>query len=129
LTKVGRTVHSRSSGYEDEIIWAAAWLAAATEEASDLAKAEALYASRSQNWPSWAFDWDDKLPAAQLLLLQLTEKDVYKNDVQAFCDDALAVPRSPGGQTFRGQWGSNRYAANFAFICLGVRITNRWKKD
>ena len=45
----------------------------------------------------------------------------YASDVEQFCDAALAVERSPGGQTFRAQWGSNRYAANFAFICLGVR--------
>ena len=32
----------------------------------------------------------------------------------------MAVQKSPGGQTFRAKWGSNRYAANFAFICLGV---------
>ena len=44
----------------------------------------------------------------------------YKTDVEAFCDAAMAVQKSPGGQTFRAKWGSNRYAANFAFICLGV---------
>jgi len=110
----------KSWGYEDELIWAAAWLYKATGDATYLAKAETLYATRQQQWTSWSFDWGDKLPGAQLLLYQLTGKNVYKKDVTAFCDSALAVKKSPGGQTYRAEWGSNRYAANFAFICLGA---------
>ena len=81
-----------------------------------------MYASRAQTWTSWAFDWSDKLPGAQLLLYQITGKDVYKNDVQAFCDYAMRIKKTPGGQTHLTQWGSNRHASNFAFICLGVRF-------
>ena len=51
----------------------------------------------------------------------------YKTDVEAFCDAAMAVQKSPGGQTFRAKWGSNRYAANFAFICLGVGGGLHWR--
>ena len=102
------------------MIWSAAWLYKATGKAEYLSKAEQMYASRSQTWTSWAFDWSDKLPGAQLLLFQITGKDVYKNDVQAFCDYAMGIKKTPGGQTHLSQWGSNRYASNFAFICLGV---------
>ena len=109
-----------SNSYEDELIWSAAWLYKATGKAEYLAKAEQMYASRAQTWTSWAFDWSDKLPGAQLLLYQITGKDVYKNDVQAFCDYAMGIKKTPGGQTHLSQWGSNRYASNFAFICLGV---------
>ena len=111
---------NRSSSYEDELIWSAAWLYKATGNAEYLTKAEDMYQSRSQTWTSWAFDWSDKLPGAQLLLYQMTGKDVYKNDVQAFCDYAMGIKKTPGGQTHLSQWGSNRYASNFAFICLGV---------
>ena len=110
----------RSSSYEDELIWAAAWLYKATEDSSYLTLAESKYSSRSPGVP-WAFDWDDKTAGAQLLLYQLTNKASYKADVEAFCDAADAIQKSPGGQTFRLQWGSNRYASNFAFICLAVR--------
>ena len=113
---------NRSSSYEDELIWSAAWLYKATGNAEYLTKAENMYQSRSQTWTSWAFDWSDKLPGAQLLLYQMTGKDVYKNDVQAFCDYAMGIKKTPGGQTHLSQWGSNRYASNFAFICLGVII-------
>merc|ERR1711923_642455 len=110
----------RSSSYEDELIWSAAWLYKATGNAEYLTKAENMYQSRSQTWTSWAFDWSDKLPGAQLLLYQMTGKDVYKNDVQAFCDYSMGIKKTPGGQTHLSQWGSNRYASNFAFICLGA---------
>jgi hypothetical protein len=56
------------------LIWAAAWLYKATGENSYLAKAESMYATRQQTWTSWSFDWADKLPGAQLLLLELTSK-------------------------------------------------------
>ena len=81
-----------------------------------MTKAENMYSSRVP----WAYSWDESLPGAQLLLYQLTGKDVYKNDVQNFCDYAMGIQKTSKGQTHLSQWGSNRYAANFAFICLGV---------
>ena len=65
---------ARSDRYEDELIWAAAWLYKATGESEYLTKAEEMYASREQTWVSWSFDWADKLPGAQLLLYELTGK-------------------------------------------------------
>ena len=81
-----------------------------------------MYASRGQTWTSWSFDWADKLPGAQLLLFELTGDQKYKTDVESFCDYALGITKSPKGQTHLAQWGSNRYASNFAFICLGVSL-------
>ena len=81
-----------------------------------------MYASKSQNW-MWSFDWSDKLPGAQLLLFELTGKQKYRTDVESFCDYAMGINQSPGGQTHLTEWGSNRHASNLAFICLGVNIT------
>ena len=106
------------------MIWAAAWLFKATGDDSYLTKAEDMYASKSQNW-MWSFDWSDKLPGAQLLLFELTGKQKYRTDVEAFCDYAMGLPQSPGGQTHLTAWGSNRHASNLAFICLGVSIEKR----
>ena len=117
---MGYVSYFSSDGYEDELIWAAAWLYKASGDASYLTKAEDMYSSRSQTWTSWSFDWTNKLPGAQLLLYQITGKNEYKTDLQDFCDYAMDIPKTNGGQTHLIQWGSNRYAANFAFICLGV---------
>ena len=87
-----------------------------------MTKAEDMYASKSQNW-MWSFDWSDKLPGAQLLLFELTGKQKYRTDVESFCDYAMGINQSPGGQTHLTEWGSNRHASNLAFICLGVNIT------
>ena len=87
-----------------------------------------MYASKSQNW-MWSFDWSDKLPGAQLLLFELTGQDKYKTDVEAFCDYAMGITQSPGGQTHLTEWGSNRHASNLAFICLGVNIDNKTNRD
>ena len=121
-------IYYSSNSYEDELIWAAAWLFRATGDASYLTKAEDMYASKSQNW-MWSFDWSDKLPGAQLLLFELTGKDKYKTDVEAFCDYAMGINQSPGGQTHLTEWGSNRHASNLAFICLGVNINNKINQD
>ena len=83
-----------------------------------------MYASRGQTWTSWSFDWADKMAGAQLLLFELTGDQKYKTDVEAFCDYAMGINKSPKGQTHLAQWESNRYASNFAFICLGVRIVS-----
>ena len=109
-----------SDSYEDELIWSAAWLYRATGKQEYLTKAEQYYASRTKNWTPWAFDWDDKMAGATLLLFQITGKSQYKTDVQSFCDYAMNIKKTPGGQTHLSRWGSNRYASNFAFICLAA---------
>ena len=69
-------IFTSSDRFEDELIWAAAWLYKATGELGYLTKAEEMYATRQQTWVSWSFDWADKLPGAQLLLYELTGKSM-----------------------------------------------------
>ena len=71
------------SGYEDELMWSAAWMALATGESSYADKAEDFYNQfdELQGLPS-EFSWDDKTAGGQLLLYQLTENSRYKNNVQ-----------------------------------------------
>ena len=55
----------RSSGYIDELAWAALWMYLATHESSYLDKAKAFY-SQLGNGPPWAFSWDDKKAGVQV---------------------------------------------------------------
>lgn len=62
----------RSSGYGDELVFAAAMLYKATGEANYLEDAEMNYDIFGFDYQtSWAFDWDDKLMGAKVLLLLL----------------------------------------------------------
>jgi len=111
------------SGYNDELVWAAAWLYRATGEASYLAKAESIYASSFANASlRWTHNWDDKAYGATVLLAQLTGKSVYKTAAErwlnywAVGDNGSKIATTPGGLAWLSQWGSLRYAANTALL-------------
>ena len=59
------TISFRSYDYRDEIVWAAAWLYRATNEASYLTTAESLYTQFGLQSNS-GFDWDDKASGIQV---------------------------------------------------------------
>ena len=70
---------------------------------------------------AWAFSWDDKKAGVQLLLAKLTGKKSYEAAIQSSLDSWLpggSVTYTPKGLAWRLQWGSNRYAANTAFLAL-----------
>jgi hypothetical protein len=107
----------KSSSYTDELAWGAAWLYRATGEAAFLTRARE-FASTSA--VAWAMDWDEKTVGYQLILT-ITGQTTYSAPVQTFLRNWFRggnVPYTPKGLAFRSQWGSNRYAANSAFIAL-----------
>ena len=109
------------SGFNDELVWGAAWLYRATKKAEYLNKAEQYYQQFGMNSVPQEFSWDDKKAGAQLLLAKETGKPSYQNDVKAFLDRWLpggGVSYTPKGLAWLRQWGPNRYAANTAFIAL-----------
>ena len=59
------TISFRSYDYRDEIVWAAAWLYRATNEASYLTTAESLYTQFGLQSNS-GFDWDNKASGIQV---------------------------------------------------------------
>lgn len=70
---------------------------------------------------AWAFSWDDKKAGVQLLLAQLTKKKSYETAIKSSLDSWLpggSVTYTPKGLAWRIKWGSNRYAANTAFLAL-----------
>ncbi|MFQ6547496.1 glycoside hydrolase family 9 protein [Aestuariibius sp. 2305UL40-4] len=109
------------SGYEDEIAWAATWLYEATGDEEYLAKAEEYY---QPSGTYWAMTWDDQSMATALKLAEFTGDQKYLDDLDQHFDHWLyVVDRLDGTDTNNGlawidEWGSNRYAANTAFLAL-----------
>ena len=114
-----------SSGYEDELVWAAIWLYNATGEPGYLITAETRYSEwllgqatdRTQTW-------DDKHYGAAILLARITKRDIYKREAEAFLDfwtgiaQESRITMTPGGLSWLDHWGSLRYAANTAFLAF-----------
>ena len=109
------------SGFNDELVWGAAWLYKATNEAVYLTKAEQYYQQFSMSGPAWAFSWDDKKAGVQLLLAEITGTDSYKQNIISSLAGWLpggGITYTPKGLAWRIQWGANRYSANTAFLAL-----------
>jgi len=106
-----------SSGYNDELAWGAAWLYRATGENQYITKA-LEFASTSD--VAWAYDWDSKTVGYQLLLVALGQSQ-FQAPVENFLRNWFpggTVQYTPRGLAWLIQWGSNRYAANAAFIAI-----------
>ena len=71
------------SGYNDELILAAIWVARATGDAADIAKAEELYQSLGGSKQENEYSWDNKFMALPILMYELTNDDQYKTTAKA----------------------------------------------
>ncbi len=113
--------YASHSGYDGELAWAATWLYEATGEAVYLQKAESYYSADNIYW---AMSWDDQSMGTALQLAKATGDQRYFDDLDAHFDHwEYSVARTPGTDTNEGlawldQWGSNRYAANTAFLAM-----------
>ncbi len=113
------------SGYEDELVWAAAWLYRATGEAAFLTKAESIFSQSLANRSMrWTHNWDDKTYGATVLLAQLTGKSSYRSSAEKWLnywsvgESGSRITYTAGGLAWLDQWGSLRYAANTALLAL-----------
>jgi len=107
------------SGYNDELVWGAAWLYKATGDVAYFNKAKQYYTQFGLEGKIGVFSWDDKTVGVHALMAEFTGESKYTNSLKKFCDHAVSgQTRSPGGMLHYMQWGSLRYAANAAFICL-----------
>jgi len=109
------------SGYNDEIIFAAAWIARAAKAANQPTAARDLEAANAlvDQFPisdGQEFSWDDKSAGANLLMYQLTGSDRFRSQFENFKNTIRAKPTTPGGMVFISKWGSARHAANVAFL-------------
>jgi hypothetical protein len=120
-----RAYYNSFSGYQDELAWAAAWLAKATGDPAYLAKAQQIFrdALAGQSWQGTQ-SWDDKKYGTAILLAQLTGKPEYAGIVNRWLGfwtgggSGNHIQTTPGGLAWLDQWGSLRYAANTAFLAL-----------
>ena len=117
------------SGFNDELVWGAAWLAKATGDNSYLEKAEAYYEEFGLNDPV-EMSWDDKTAGVFLILYELTGNQRYEEKAAKFVDYFLNLERTAKGLVWSSssQWGSLRYAANYAHFAvqaarLGIKKT------
>ncbi|RKP25141.1 beta-1,4-endoglucanase 1 [Syncephalis pseudoplumigaleata] len=113
-----------SSGYDDELAWAALWLYRATKKPGYLRESEAHFARalrKSGDLSGSFLSWDDKAPAVAMLLARHTGKRRYLQLAQRYTQWAERVaPRTPGGLIWvkgGSEWGSTSVAMSTAFLC------------
>lgn len=125
-----------STGYGDELLWAASWLYHATGEKTYFEYVTGKNGDDFANWgsPTW-FSWDNKLAGAQVLLSRVSffgPKDVSNSNVlQKYKDSAEAVmcgllPKSPtttksrtkSGLVYISEWNSLQHPMASAFLAV-----------
>ncbi|XP_057794804.1 endoglucanase 2-like [Salvia miltiorrhiza] len=124
-----------STGYGDELLWAAAWLYHATAEQPYMDFLTGKNADEFGDWgnPTW-FSWDNKLPGAQVLISRISfvggkGKDV--SIIQKYRDSAEAVmcgllPESPSATSSRtdsgliwvSEWNALQHPVASAFLAV-----------
>eukprot|EP01135_Chromosphaera_perkinsii_P004269 Nk52_evm21s273 gene=Nk52_evmTU21s273 len=127
-----KSFYNSWSGYGDELGWASFWLYKATGERKYLEYAEDNFLLFEHKWDGWAFSWDNKRIALQLLLAREVRRPYYINAFESSMNRWLPmewkdadktkrtedVTYTPKGLAWRDEWGTNRYAANMAFLAL-----------
>ena len=103
------------SGYNDELLWSAAWLYKATGDSYYLSKVDEFFQSKDVA----ELSWDEKTAGATILPAQLTGQHTFVTKAAAFCDKmADQQQKTPKGMVWIQQWGPLRHASNVAFACL-----------
>ena len=121
--------NSRFGNPNDEMAWAAAWLARATGEAAFMTRARALYATMCKESGTstpcftWSQSWNDKHFGVYIMMAQATGEQAFHTDAQRWLDywtvGAGRTSRTtPGGLMFVDGFGPIRYATNAAFLAL-----------
>ena len=117
-----------TSGFYDELSWAATWLYMATNDQSYLDKAESYvpkWGVEQQTTTisyAWGQCWDDVHYGTQLLLAKLTNKEIYKESTERNLDywttgyNGRRITYTPKGLAWLSSWGSLRYATTTAFL-------------
>ncbi|KAJ4978211.1 hypothetical protein NE237_008991 [Protea cynaroides] len=119
-----------SSGYQDELLWAAAWLHQATGDQTYL---DYLGSSGNSGGSRSMFSWDDKFLGVQVLVSKLVlEKKAedsgvwvqYKSEAEQFICSCVQkgsnnVKMTPGGSLWWQPWNNLQYTTS-ALLALSV---------
>eukprot|EP01135_Chromosphaera_perkinsii_P009022 Nk52_evm40s1569 gene=Nk52_evmTU40s1569 len=110
-----------SSSYYDEMGWAAMWLFRATKESNYLKDFEYYYSKYSLS-KSAIFGWDNKHMGLQVLAAGVTGESAYFSQAQQNIDNVAKYQcaLTPLGLLWCDEWGSNRWAANMAFLNMAL---------
>ncbi|XP_065847365.1 endoglucanase 10 [Euphorbia lathyris] len=122
-----------STGYGDELLWAASWLYHATEDKTYLQFVTGQNGKSFADWgsPTW-FSWDNKLAGTQVLLSRLTffgEKDTTNSGLRSYRKTAAAVmcglfedsptattSRTDSGLIWVSEWNALQHPVASAFL-------------
>uniref|UniRef100_A0A0R0EDN2 cellulase n=1 Tax=Glycine max TaxID=3847 RepID=A0A0R0EDN2_SOYBN len=118
-----------STGFHDELAWAAVWLFKATQDGTFLTAAMALFNESQTDGNSeccgyGTFSWDTKSPGVALLMAEIMPNELlYSEAIQKFCNWYIpplrSVPHTANGLAFPYKgWGALRYASNAAAMTL-----------
>ncbi|PVH39514.1 hypothetical protein PAHAL_5G524000 [Panicum hallii] len=132
---VARNYYASSSGYGDELLWAAAWLYQASGDRRYLNyltnNADALGGT---GWSINQFGWDVKYPGVQVLAAMVllrgkagggAHADVlrrYKQKADLFACSCLGragannVRRTPGGMIYHQSWNNVQFVTSASFL-------------
>ncbi|KAL5537642.1 hypothetical protein UlMin_044314 [Ulmus minor] len=122
-----------SSGYSDELLWAAAWLYRATNEEFYLKYVidNAVYMGGT-GWAMKEFSWDNKYAGVQILLSKILLEGhggAYSSTLKQYqakadyfacaClqkNDGYNAYLTPGGLLYVREWNNLQYASSAAFL-------------
>ncbi|KAG7979809.1 hypothetical protein I3843_05G149800 [Carya illinoinensis] len=122
-----------SSGYWDELLWAAAWLFQATNDEYYLKYVvdNAMYFGGT-GWAVKEFSWDNKYAGVQILLSKVPlegKGGAYTNILKQYqakanyfscaClqkNDGYNVYKTPGGLVYVREWNNMQYVSSAAFL-------------
>ncbi|KAL8522295.1 hypothetical protein ACS0TY_012435 [Phlomoides rotata] len=122
-----------SSGYEDELLWAAAWLALATKDDTYIS----FINMASNGGTRKIFSWDDKFVGAQVLITKsVLEKkyggienvnDIKNNAEQFICNcinkGSSNIPKTSGGLLWFLEDDNLQYVASASFLVAAYADT------
>ncbi len=141
----GPKVYYRSEEWEDDYVWAAAWLYKATEDISYLEDAVNYINYYAPS--GWVFCWNDTWSGALTLLgeidiehPELDLQNMYRNaknitqyeDADFWLQIEKAIQtwmtnyNTPGGYAYRDKWGSARYNTAMQLVSL---IYDKYKNN
>lgn len=111
----------KSSGYLDELAWAATWLGIRTGNTSYTEAAKNYLQQYVTDGPPWPLpSWDNGYHYALVLLSQTYAelRDAAKAVTDAWIDGTAGITYTPKGLAWAFQWGSLRHTCNAIFYAL-----------